>query len=92
MPEKDKKSPLPEPPKNPLEFIQDLDSAVRNADGVLSGVDERLRGFDDQLTSKSERTEAPETPQHSHEERIERGGLLFRLLFEASFQGKRVPK
>jgi len=66
MPEKDKKSPLPEPPKNPLEFIQDLDSAVRNADGVLSGVDERLRGFDDQLTSKSERTEAPETPQHSH--------------------------
>jgi len=62
MPEKEKESPLP----NPLEFIQNLDSAVRNADGVLSGVDEKLRGFDSQLTSKSEGVEAPKAPQHSH--------------------------
>lgn len=51
MPDKDRKSPLPEPPKNPLEFIQDLDSAIKNADDALRSVDKNLRNFDDQLNS-----------------------------------------
>jgi len=59
MPNKDRKSPLPELPKNPLEFIQNVDSAVRNADDVLRNVDDRLRGFDDQLNSTPERAEIP---------------------------------
>jgi len=68
MPEKDK-SPLPELPKNPLEFIQNVDSAVRNADDVLQSVDERLRGFDDRLNSTPERTEIRETGVETEESR-----------------------
>jgi len=86
-----KKSPLPEP-RNPLEFMQDLSSAIEDADRVLHGVDERLRSFDDQLNSFDDRlnpTPGEPTAKRTREEeskRTARGEESYEACYRCSFE------